>query len=65
MEDLALLSDEELVDKYRLALQQQAEVNERILTLEDEHFSRTCGRMALRWLVREGEEYEFTESNHN
>lgn len=62
MEDLALLSDEELVDKYRLALQQQAEVNERILTLEDEHFSRTCGRTALRWLVKEGEEYEITRS---
>ncbi len=65
MEDLALLSDEELVDEYRLALQQQTEVNERILALEDEHFSRTCGRTALGWLVREGEEYEFTESNHN
>nr|DAJ52015.1 MAG TPA: D-ornithine 4,5-aminomutase alpha-subunit [Caudoviricetes sp.] len=65
MENLALLSDEELVDEYRLALQQQAEVNERILTLEDEHFSRTCGRTALRWLVEEGEEYEFTENNHN
>jgi len=53
MEDLTLLSDEELVDEYRLALQQQAEVNERILTLEDEHFSRTCGRTALRWLVED------------
>lgn len=56
MEDLTLLSDTDLVDEYRLALQQQAEVNERILTLEDEHFSRTCGRTALRWLAREGEE---------
>lgn len=65
MEGLALLSDEELIDEYRLALQQQAEVNERILTLEDEHFSRTCGRTAIRWLAREGEEYEFTENNHN
>lgn len=55
MEDLALLSDDELVDEYRLALQQQAEVNERILALEDEHFSRNFGKTALRWLVREGE----------
>lgn len=51
MEDLTLLSDTELVDEYRLALQQQAEVNERILTLEDEHFSRTCGKIALKWLA--------------
>ena len=51
MENLALLSDEELVDEYRLALRQQAEVNERILTLEDEHFSRTCGKIALKWLA--------------
>lgn len=58
MEGLTLLSNDELVDEYRLALQQQAEVNERILTLEDEHFSRTCGRTALRWLAREGEEYD-------
>lgn len=55
MEDLTLLSDTELVDEYRLALQQQAEVNERILALEDEHFSRNFGKTALRWLVREGE----------
>ena len=53
-----MLSDEELVDKYRLALQQQAEVNERILALEDEHFSRNFGRTALSWLVKEGEEYD-------
>ena len=62
MEDLALLSDEELIDEYRLALRQQAEVNERILTLEDEHFSRNFGRTALSWLVKEGEEYEITRS---
>lgn len=58
MEDLALLSDEELVDEYRLALQQQAEASERILALEDEHFSRNFGRTALSWLVKEGEEYD-------
>jgi hypothetical protein len=62
MEDLTLLSDTELVDEYRLALQQQAEVNERILTLEDEHFNRTCGKTALRWLVREGEKNEVIRS---
>ena len=62
MEDLTLLSDTELVDEYRLALQQQVEVNERILTLEDEHFSRTCGKTALRWLVREGEKNEVIRS---
>lgn len=62
MEDLTLLSDTELVDEYRLALQQQAEVNERILMLEDEHFSRTCGKTALRWLVREGEKNEVIRS---
>ena len=62
MEGLALLSDEELVDEYRLALQQQAEISERILALEDEHFSRNFGRTALSWLVKEGEEYEITRS---
>lgn len=62
MEDLVLLSDEELVNEYRLALQQQAEASERILALEDEHFSRNFGRTALSWLVKEGEEYEITRS---
>lgn len=56
------MSDDELVDEYRLALQQQAEATERILALEDEHFSRNFGRTALSWLVKEGEEYEITRS---
>ena len=53
---LAELSEAELVDEYRLSLQQQAEATERILALEDEHFSRNFGRTALSWLVKEGEE---------
>ena len=55
---LAELSEAELVDEYRLSLQQQAEATERILALEDEHFSRNFGRTALSWLVKEGEEYD-------
>jgi hypothetical protein len=55
---LAELSEAELVDEYRLSLQQQAEATEHILALEDEHFSRNFGRTALSWLVKEGEEYD-------
>ena len=55
---LAELSEAELVDEYRLSLQQQAEATERIVALEDEHFSRNFGRTALSWLVKEGEEYD-------
>lgn len=51
MEDLTTLSDTELVDEYRLALQIQEETTERIRQLEDEHFARDFGKTALRWIV--------------
>lgn len=51
MEDLTTLSDAELIDEYRQVLKMQEEATERILQLEDEHFTRDLGKTALRWII--------------
>ena len=49
-------TDDELINEYREALGLQALSQEYLATLEDEHFKRNLGSVALAYLVEQSRE---------